>query len=49
MASTAKKQGHVALNTQKILAGCKLAHGRYFLKESKKFANFPELLGMQER
>jgi len=49
MASTAKKQTQSAINPQEILKGYQSAHGRYFLKQSKKFADFPELLGMQER
>jgi len=49
--TAAKKQPSTATSTSRadILARYDEAHGRYYLKHAKKFASFPELLGMQEK
>jgi DNA-directed RNA polymerase subunit beta len=49
MAASTKKQVKSTINSAEILKGLDVLNGRVFLKESKKFAAFPELLGMQEK
>lgn len=49
MTAAKKQTSHDAISPADILAPYTEAHGRYFLKHAKKFASFPELLGMQEK
>ena len=49
MAATTKKQMKAPLSALDILKEYDSQNGRIFLKHAKKFASFPELLGMQEK
>ncbi len=49
MAATSKKQVKMSVSSAEILKDYEQKHGRVFLKDVKKFAEFPELLGMQEK
>jgi hypothetical protein len=49
MAASTKKQAKTSGQATEILKGLEEQHGRVFLKHAKKFASFPELLGMQEK
>lgn len=50
MAASTKKQAKTTpIDSSELLKGLDVLNGRVFLKHSKKFAAFPELLGMQEK
>jgi DNA-directed RNA polymerase subunit beta len=49
MAASTKKQAKSSVNAAELLKGLEEHHWRVFLKHAKKFAAFPELLGMQEK
>ena len=49
MAATTKNQTQAPVSALDILKEYDSQNGRVFLKHAKKFASFPELLGMQEK
>lgn len=49
MAATPKKNVKVSVDYADIIKNYDEVQGRVFLKQAKKFAEFPELLGMQEK
>lgn len=49
MAAASKKQVKSSVSPSDILKDYEERNGRVFLKHAKKFAEFPELLGMQEK